>query len=396
VPPTLAEQAEMIVADVGEVKASFEGDPERVVYLFGEDHASIGGRLEIAMMMNRLYAQQGVRHLGLEGWMADDPPMDLTWAHRPPPYQPGTPITSREDVLVHMVKDGELNSAEFLGLVYDDVVVHGIDNPKLYAVTIEPEIWDTPYEYNYQIAISMMNDDDYDFWLDLIDDEEYQVAYDFAMKSVEYSQEMLERLEDKNSAEDFVLLLDELEVELEKWAEEYGNPIPPLLVSNMESLRDFMDIVIQRSEAMAANTLSLLDENPNQPIAFSTGLMHADRILEIFEEADITYVYIWPHALTLDEDPTRMSPEAFQSKEAGESPGEEGTIGALLRDSRNTPPTGEQVRVQQEEAIRELLQLLVHGFYEAYGEESQGPTDMTDVTDNIPGFVDIFVATGLG
>ncbi|MBS1248573.1 MAG: hypothetical protein MAG431_00125 [Chloroflexi bacterium] len=357
-PPTLDEIADGIAGEVGEVKATYEGDSEEVVYLFAEDHASIGGKLEIAIMLNRLYARQRTRHVGLEGWFASDPPMDLSWAFGPSPYESGAPVTAREDVLAYMVKDGEFTSAEFLGLVYEDVVVHGVDDAELYGITIEPQLWSTPFLYNYEIGINMLNEDEYDTYYGYVIEKETEKAYEFVLQTVEFAQEMENRLRKKASAEDYALILDELKAELEKWAEKNGNPIPARRVEEMANLRAYIDVVIQRSDAMAANILAILESNPGAPLALSTGVMHADRILEVLEGAGVSYAYIWPHALTLDDDPTRMSPEAYQYKEMGKSPGGEGTIGAILRGGKNLPPTGEQARVRTEENLRQILQEL--------------------------------------
>jgi hypothetical protein len=356
VPPSLAEISAEIVKGVGEVKGTFEGEPHQVVYVFAENHASIGGQLEINSMLIRLYSQQGMRHIGLEGWAADAPPLDLSWAHRSPQYRPGDEISPREDVLVFMVKDGELNSAEFLGLIYNDVLVHGIDDAKLYQVPNYSELWNTTYDHVYQIAISMLSAADFEHWKALIETVEFQQAYDFAIGTNEYAQGLIERIKGKNSAEDFILLLDELEAENQKWADHYGNPIPNKMIQQMAALRLYMAVVMQRSDALAANTLAMLADNPGAPVAITVGLMHADRILELFEAENVSYVYVWPHTLTLDEDPTIMSPEGYARKQAGESPGEEGTIGALLSGSKKPPPVAEQPRIEEEQQVREVFQ----------------------------------------
>ncbi len=151
---SLQETAEMIAADVGEVIDIIEGDPEKVIYVFEERHNSILDQIEIAIMFNRLYAEEGLRHIGLEGLTTAEGVMDLSWAHTGDPYIPSQPITSREDVLVQMAQDGILNNAELIGLIYHDVQVHGIDDADLYSVTIDdPDVWYAPYDFNYQTAV---------------------------------------------------------------------------------------------------------------------------------------------------------------------------------------------------------------------------------------------------
>jgi len=168
-PPTLREIAESIADDDGVIIDVIEGDPERVIYVFEERHNSILDQIEIAIMFNRLYIEQGMRHIGLEGLTTEQDVMALSWAHTEEAFQSDQFITSREDVFVQMAQDGILNNAELIGLIYQDIQVHGIDDTVLYSVTIDnPSLWYAPYDYNYQIALIMMGEDDFVFWKELM------------------------------------------------------------------------------------------------------------------------------------------------------------------------------------------------------------------------------------
>lgn len=349
-PPNLSEIAEEIITDVGEVKAVYDGDPDRVVFIFAEDHGSLAGHVEGAIMLNRLYANYNVRHIGLEGWVADDPPMDLSWAHRPPPYVPGTPITDREDVLVYMLAEGELIPADFIGLVYEDVVVHGIDNAELYAVKLHASFFNVAFDYNYAVTAARMNDQDKQFWASLKASDEDQLARDYAINSSVEAQERIERMTSDISDTEFIEILDEL-VAL---VDELGLDLTPMPEA-MQKLQEYMQVVSQRSNAMGSHLLELAMDYPGF-IASFVGGMHADRIAEMLEEAGVSYVVIYPLSRSLEEDPSRLSAEAYARKEAGMSPGEDGTLGAVLDERKNPPPTGAQERVQYEQMMRELLQ----------------------------------------
>ena len=325
-PASLQEIAEQIAGDYGKVESVLENDSDTTVFVFPEDHSSMLNRVEIAIMLNRLYETQGMRHLGLEGWAATDPPMELGWAHESTPYVPGDPFTDREDVLVYMLMDGVLNSMEFIGLVYEDVVVEGIDDAELYAQKIDYSVRFVPLDYLYAIALATMDEADLVSWSDLVDDEELDRAFEFAILSTEYTAETIERYGDLESVAERQALLDEI---IDK-AEEVGAELRPSEMENMQVLVDFNDIVDARSDVFAESILDIAEENPGAPVAIEIGFLHTERVLELLENAEVSYAAIYPISYSLDSDPSQLSLEAYQRKEAGLSPGEPGSIGRSL------------------------------------------------------------------
>jgi hypothetical protein len=325
-PTSLQELAQQIAGEYGKVESVLENDSDITVFVFPENHASMLQRLEMAIMLNRLYATQDVLHLGLEGWPADDPPMELSWAHAPPPYVPGEPITRREDVLAHMLKEGEFTSIEFMGLIYDDVVVHGIDDAELRAKTIDYSVRFVPLDYLYAIALATMGDGDLDFWSGLVEDEEFERAFEFAILSTDYTSEAMDRYEDLESVEEQQALLDEI---VDK-VEEVSAELRPAEVENMRALLDYMDIVDERSDVFAESILDIAEENPGAPVAIEIGFSHTQRVVGLLEEAGVSYATIYPISYYLEEDPSLLSLEAYERQEAGLSPGGPGSIGRWL------------------------------------------------------------------
>ncbi|MFC2064607.1 hypothetical protein ACFLXB_05890, partial [Chloroflexota bacterium] len=234
-PKALQEIADAVAKDYGVVDTVVDTGSETIVFVFPENHASMLMRVEIAIMLNRLYADHNLRHLGLEGWPSDELPLDLTWAHRPPPYVPRTPITPREDVLSYMLKDGEINSMEFIGLIYDDVLVHGIDDAELRKNVIEDDVRYVPLNYLYAIALTTMGDADYDFWSDLIDDDEIDRAFEFAILATDYTSEAMERYSKLESSEELKAFYQELIAKVD----EVGAELYPYEPVNMQALIDY-------------------------------------------------------------------------------------------------------------------------------------------------------------
>jgi len=209
----LEELAAAVTQDVGVILQLVPGDG-RVIFLFEERHDSALVQVEIAIMLNRLYADYGLRHIGLEGLAESEGPLDCSWAHRPPPYRPGRPITPREDVIVQTLQDGEISAAEMMGLIYEDVVVDGVDDAALYAIpSPSGEAWSAPYNYLYSIALAGMSQVERIAWQALMDQGKEWEAFQLAVSTDEFTQSAFERLEDEvdyASAEELIQLFSDL------------------------------------------------------------------------------------------------------------------------------------------------------------------------------------------
>ena len=336
---SLAETAEDIAGEEGVVLSVVDNGSEEIVYIFEERHDSILGQIEISMMLDNLYADHGLRLIGLEGLIVEEGPLDLSYMHVEPYYQPDQPITNREDVLVQTLQEGEIGSAELLGLVYHDIVIAGIDDAELYSESLDSEIWYTAYDHNYQIMSCEMTDEQFDFWRDLMQKEEYQMAYDYALQSSESGQEMVKRIQEKNSAEEFVQILDELETGINDCAEKYGNPVPPKMINDMAALRQYMDVVMARSEAMASALLELISSHPAQPIATTIGVMHTSRIVHLVSEAGYSVVVIRPTSLEEDNTAGLIPEDAYLRKQEGGSVTPDGYMASFLDDRDKKYPT---------------------------------------------------------
>lgn len=73
-------------------------------------------------MLNRLYLDYGMRIIGLEGAFA---PLDLSWFH-------ALSSGDKKSIAVRLIAQGEINRAELMGMVYDDVLVEGVEDRQQY------------------------------------------------------------------------------------------------------------------------------------------------------------------------------------------------------------------------------------------------------------------------
>lgn len=365
-PVTLQEMAEAVADGVGEVMSIIEEDLEKVVFVFEEVHNSILGQVEIAIMLNRLYEDYGLRHVGLEGYTADNAPLDLAWAYHEPYFQAGDLITNREDVILQRLADGEISDAEVLGLLYHDAVIHGIDDPVLYAYDLPAAAQSAVKLYIYNIAIRRMDETLFNAWQALYEQEEYDEAFDFAMSVDDDAAAMWARWNDldvviqESEVPDFV---DTIKAE----AAEVGLDMGAEIEANLDTLRAYYaDYVIPRSEAVAANMLALVDAYPGDLLAMIIGASHTDRVVELLTGAGVSVAVLravsQPSALAAG----MLSGEAFERKAQGLSVAVEGQLGAILDGRRKPPPVTAQEWFQLQENVLWVLQNIAEEAYDNY------------------------------
>jgi len=352
---TLDAMAEAIAEDVGQVLKVVEGDPDRVIFVFEERHDSILVQIEVALMLNRLYTDYGMRHIGLEGLMSEEDKLDLSWAHWPPPYRPGQLITAREDVLVQSLIDGEIGGVELLGLVYDDVVIHGIDDAELYAAEVSPEAWSTPYTYLYNTALARMRKAELNEWKTLYDAGKYQEAQEYAMNTDPFTAEKNARLQDNvnfASAEETLEMLDEIAT----MAKLVKANLPSGAATNLEQLRSYLKLFSKRTDVMVANTLALSAVNRGVPVAMNIGAVHTERVIELFTEAGVSFIVFRSQAQAEGSSIGLLSREAFDRRSEGLSTAPEGALAALLDGRKKSQPIADKEWYAAKETVTDSLQ----------------------------------------
>jgi hypothetical protein len=368
--------AASITQKAGKVIQALPGDPNRVIILLEESHAFTLGQVESAIILNRLYRDYGVRTIGLEG-LAAGQSLNLAWAHRQPPFTPDNPSTAREDVILQTLAEGDANSVEALGLIYNDVTVAGIDNASLYAVQPNPDIWNAPYNYLYTIALAEMTDANIkSAWKGLVDQKDLQGAFDYAIQNDAWTQPLRQRLDDPTaSAEDWQsitlqILAKSAELKVIISSEDAGN---------LKALQDYLNVVMQRSDAMAANLLKLSQANPGRPVPAVVGLMHAHRIEEQLHAAGVTLVEIRYNSQISGSLAGAIQSEAYLRMDKGQSVQGAGTLAAMLDGRRKPAPRANQPWYFRQILARQALQWMLENAYHSLGSQSADFTKAEDM-----------------
>lgn len=134
-------------ADVGN-PGKAEGSSEPHAIVLDEKHSSRVGQVEIAIMLNRLYHSAGLRHLGLEGNVVEEPESDLSWFTSLPD------ANIRTAVALQSLRQGEVSAAEFAAMVLPGFQVHAIERNTEYQVDLPAAAGQS---YNgYLVAIALM------------------------------------------------------------------------------------------------------------------------------------------------------------------------------------------------------------------------------------------------
>ncbi len=351
--------ASQVAEEVGVVSTVVDTNTEPIIYVFEERHDSVLGQIEIAIMLHRLYEQYELRHIGLEGHMADEEPLDFSWAHEEPYYQPDQPITSREDVFAQTLQEGEISSAELIGLVYYDTVVNGIDDPDLYAFDPPEAAWDAPDFYLYYIALAGMSETNRTAWQALYDAEQYTAAFEFAIGNDEFASEMWGNLSDPInivSAEDWLIALDELRAQ----AETVEADLTDEDAANLDAMGEYFEHVSQRSEAMVSAMLDLAASYSEAPLAMTIGALHTDRVIELLTEAGASFAVIRPLSLAEGDSAGLLTAESYQRKQQGLSVAPDGWLGSFLDGRKKPSPVTTLERYAIEYTVRRLAQVLAN------------------------------------
>ncbi|OGF58660.1 MAG: hypothetical protein A2Y62_03910 [Candidatus Fischerbacteria bacterium RBG_13_37_8] len=112
--------ADAIVPEAGKIMSSWTGKSGKLLLIFEENHMSRCGQVEMALMLTRLHDLYKVNIIALEGAFSTGKNIDAKWFHNL------TDSKTREDTALTLLKEGEINAAEFMAIAFPDVKVYGV------------------------------------------------------------------------------------------------------------------------------------------------------------------------------------------------------------------------------------------------------------------------------
>ena len=144
--------ANSVCKEVGVVGSTFQEKKSAPIMVMEEAHNSRAAQIQHAIALVRLYSKFGLRDIALEGYLKDDTKIDTDWYHKAAQKDTRAKI----EVAVRLLEEGEISSAEFLKLIYNDVFLHPIEISKDYNVDIGEKAQSAPLLCLLKIAHSSL------------------------------------------------------------------------------------------------------------------------------------------------------------------------------------------------------------------------------------------------
>ncbi|MCI5227600.1 MAG: hypothetical protein D3918_13300 [Candidatus Electrothrix sp. AX2] len=328
----IAEIGNKISVDVGKRGAIFTGSIPYQFVIFEENHKSRAGQLEIAIMLNRLYQQYGVRHFALEGAVKGKDILDASFFHKLPDEE------IKVDIALQQLKDGEISAAEFTTMLYKDFILHPVEDEKEYAVELTQEAQIAPIMYLYKIASKSLTPEQRGQANSLIQQDKQMEAIEFIINSNLWTNERYKIINSSDirsvSLEDMVKVSDELVVKANEVKADVSQA-----EGSLQQFKKFFSTAIKRSETIVNNAFSIAKSFPQAPVVINVGALHTADIANFLKDKTASFVVVTPRSLLNGNKRGDLPSEAYKRKLNNQSVGPAGTLGALLDGRRKPPPS---------------------------------------------------------
>jgi hypothetical protein len=130
---SVSETAADVTKGVGRVIAAGQGAAKQTIFILEERHNSKLGQMEIAVMLLRLQKKHELRQISLEGAFANDGDFSAVWFHDA--TLSGADRQAGLEASLRLLREGEINAAEYVALIEPAVRVRGNEIQSEYAVT---------------------------------------------------------------------------------------------------------------------------------------------------------------------------------------------------------------------------------------------------------------------
>lgn len=321
-----------VTANVGTVSETVAGSDAPRVCVLEESHTSVPGQLETALMLLRLYERRGLRQIALEGLTGDKPFPATEWFR-----QLGGPEDeeTRHEVLVGLVRSGEISAAELIAVALPDVTVLPADDPAAYAVEETRAASAAPTAYLYKIGLKSARPEHAARLRRLSRQHKVAQMVEFVISLDDWAGSRYVSMKSPTRRVSVEQRLRELK-EIEARAALAGAELTSEDRGAMAEARDFFEAGHRRSEAMARAVLELA---PGAGlVAINLGAAHTEAVCRLLADAGLTYAVLSPSALTRDGAPGAIGEEGFDGGTKSLSvTGAGGGLGSLL-DGRKKPP----------------------------------------------------------
>ena len=340
--------------EVGQVTVA-EGSGDHQICILEERHTSIPGQFEIALMLLRLHDKYGLRDIALEGLTKDKQFPSIKWFR-----DMGGPEDDelKNQILVGLLREGEISAVELIAMAFPDVVVHAADDPKAYPVEFTKAAATGSVAYLYKIALKSVRPEHYPRLQQLDREKKHRELVEYVMSLDPWVKERYEQLnkDTSRSIEETQHILQEIE----KRAVSTGAQISDAERTSMSEARAFFGAAGTRTKTMVDTTLEIGSRTPL--IAMNVGAAHTDEIVRSLRGTKATFGVLKPLSLAQNSEAAELSFEAFERKNKYLSVSFSGKgLGSFLDGRRKPPPAGDKKHIQSATELRYITAVMVRG-----------------------------------
>ncbi|MBN2239894.1 MAG: hypothetical protein JW712_08965 [Dehalococcoidales bacterium] len=319
---------EDILDGAGQVKISSDINSSRHVIVFEEIHTSRASQVEIAIMLNRLYSEYGLRCLALEGAVIEKETPNGDWFFQLPDHN------VRREVALQLLGQGEISASEFMTMVYDDFHLYSIESENEYLIEPSDDASYACIYYLIAIAEKVLPQEKITTANELITAGEIDKASEIIFTSNSWIKTRYEALTSSSrpiSIEEIIDIIEEIETKaknVDADVKEYTEAF--------EELKKFYIVAGTRSQTMVSNTHLIFSNPAEVPIAMNVGSAHSAKVVDLLSDFSDSVVIITP--LSINQQNGILSDLAYDRKLASQSVDNVGTLGAFLDERRKPPP----------------------------------------------------------
>jgi hypothetical protein len=314
------------IKEIGTVIDSYNGQNGNApIIILDEIHGRPAVQIEQALMFTKMYYENNMRHIVLEAHLKSDPPINTQYFHgltkKWSDKSADNDLIAKASVATQLLKEGEIGAAEFLALVYQDIVIIPSENLEEYRVDLPGDAGEIPLQYLLKMAIeeeatfeeSLVADfkkaeKEYDEIKDSENTnivEKAWIKYSNLLKEVrrdifEVDEWILEKYEEIEKNKNFSSMslnnMVKIAREIKAKAEEDGVNISSEEQKLIDAFIEFYSARDQASYTMLSTAIDVA-EGQNGVIGMVVGAGHTIDIVEEFKNQDQTFVAIRPNSV---------------------------------------------------------------------------------------------------
>jgi hypothetical protein len=348
-----SQAAAAVSAGAGKVIAAGQGSKNRTLFIFEEKHDSRVGQMEIALMLWRLQRSHGLRQISLEGALFADGDLPAKWFHD----ATGSEAAKRSgrEAALSLLREGEINAAEFIALAQPLVQVKGNEVKSEYDV--EPSENNGALIYLIGIAERSVPASDIRRIEALMSAKKSKEALDLIFSHDPWARERYQKVygDIVSGTEESASILREVE----KRVRELGVRTTPQIEAGFREDLNFYQTASTRSCTIVRNTLAMMDANSNAPLSLIIGAAHTPKVVELIKAAQLNYAVISPLDLVASTKAPGLTVPMYERKSKSKSVDERGMLGALLDGRKKLPPVLGRQWLQSKAELYAAIDLLV-------------------------------------